>query len=259
MQSYLAHTNGCVHLAEILVAAGKHQSDLPTLPKYIHPTGQPFLCWTSVLGRCTYRDWRFRKESGHPLPADTDKFVNQITEVIGKGVVKPAAHTGGFWYIAVDTLSTIGSLFLGSLSGYEPFLRFCVLGVGSDPRAASPSAWRRCTCYPQQSAGGRRPSCHLLICPLEKAIKIVPLARLMVQAYYFFFYDRNNTKMRHFNNLPWDDGSRRSPQCPPSHLSMASPSHPAQASARMAQPSGPSTHATSIWEKSPHYYINRGA
>ncbi len=96
MQSYQSHTNGCVHLAKNFAVAGKRQTDLPTLPKYIHPTRRPFLCWTSVLGRCTYRDCRFRKEGGHTLPADiTDKFVNQITEVIGKGVVEPTAHTGG--------------------------------------------------------------------------------------------------------------------------------------------------------------------
>jgi hypothetical protein len=66
--------------------------------------------------------------------------------------------------------------------------------------------------------------------------------------------------MKHFNNLPWDDGSRRSPQddgsrrspqCPPSHPSMALPSHPAQAYARMAQPSGPSTHAALMGRVSP--------
>jgi hypothetical protein len=73
----------------------------------------------------------------------------------------------------------------------------------------------------------------------------------MVLAYYFFFYERNSTKMRHFNNLPWDDGSRRSPQCPLSHPLMALPSHPAQASARTACPSGPSTHTASMGRVSP--------
>jgi hypothetical protein len=117
-----------------------------------------------------------------------------------------------------------------------------VLGVGPDPKAASPSAWRRSICYPQHSAGGRR-RCHRIVCPLEKAVKIVPLAWLMVLAYYFFFHDRNSTKMRHFNNLPWDDSSRRSPRCPPSHPLMALPSHPVQASAWTARPSGLLTHA----------------
>jgi hypothetical protein len=49
--------------------------------------------------------------------------------------------------------------------------------------------------------------------------------------------------MRHSPNLPWDDGSRRSPLCPPSHFLMALPSYSAQASARTAHPSGPSTTA----------------
>jgi hypothetical protein len=52
--------------------------------------------------------------------------------------------------------------------------------------------------------------------------------------------------MRHFNNLPRDNGLRLSPQCPPSHPLMASLSHPAQASTRTAQPSGPLTHAASM-------------
>ncbi len=65
------------------------------------------------------------------------------------------------WFIAVDTLSTLGSLFLGSSQVTSPFYAlFCVLGVGSDPRAALSLAWRWSTCYPQQSAGGRRPSCR---------------------------------------------------------------------------------------------------
>ncbi len=50
MSSYLDRTNGRVHLAEILGAAGKKQTDLPTLPQYVHPNGRPFLCWMSVLG-----------------------------------------------------------------------------------------------------------------------------------------------------------------------------------------------------------------
>ena len=91
MQGYLDRTGGRVFLTNILEAAGKRQSDLPTLPKYIHPTGRTFLCWSSVLGRCTWRDCRFRKEGGHPLPGDiTDDFAERVIDVIGKGVV-----TGG--------------------------------------------------------------------------------------------------------------------------------------------------------------------
>jgi hypothetical protein len=57
--------------------------------------------------------------------------------------------------------------------------------------------------------------------------------------------------MRHTYNVPPDDGSRWSLQYPPFHPLMVSPSHPAQASAGMAQPSGPSTHAMSMGRVSP--------
>jgi hypothetical protein len=95
MQGYLAQMNGRVHLAEILTAVGCRQTNLPTLPKYVHAMGRPFLCWTSILGRCTYWDCRFCKEGGHPLPADiTNEFADQVIDVIGKGVIKPTALTG---------------------------------------------------------------------------------------------------------------------------------------------------------------------
>ena len=48
MSAYLDRTNGRVHLAEILGAAGKKQADLPTLAQYAHPNGRPFL----VLDEC---------------------------------------------------------------------------------------------------------------------------------------------------------------------------------------------------------------
>ncbi len=95
MQGYLEQTNGCIHLADILDAAGKRQTDLPTLPKYLHPTGRSFLCWSSVLGQCTFRECRFRKEGGHPLPGDiTDDFADRVIDVIGKGVIT-GGHGGG--------------------------------------------------------------------------------------------------------------------------------------------------------------------
>ena len=50
MAAYLERTNGRVHLAKLLNAAGKRQTDLPTLPQYVHPNGKPFLCWSSFLG-----------------------------------------------------------------------------------------------------------------------------------------------------------------------------------------------------------------
>jgi hypothetical protein len=96
MQGYLERTNGRVHLAEIMAAAGKGQMDLPTLVKYVHATGRPFLCWSSILGRCTFCGYGFRKEGSHPLPGNiTDEFANRVNDVIGKGVVKQGNHMGG--------------------------------------------------------------------------------------------------------------------------------------------------------------------
>jgi hypothetical protein len=135
------------------------------------------------------------------------------------------------------------------LSGYKPFLRFSPVGgrIGSEGRLAFGLA-AEYLLSPTISGEG---AAIVPFARLKKAIKNVPLARLMVLAYYFFFYNRNSTKMRHFNNLPWDDGSRWSPRCPPSHPLMALPSHPAQASVRMAQPSGPSMHAALMGRVSP--------
>ncbi len=59
--------------------------------------------------------------------------------------------------------------------------------------------------------------------------------------------------MRPTHSVPPDDCSNPVPtiSCPPSHPLMVSPSHLAQASARMARPSGPSTHAASMGRVSP--------
>ena len=98
MSAYLDRTNGRVHLAEILGAAGKKQTDLPTLPQYVHPNGRPFLCWTSVLGRCTYRECRFHHQGGHPNPKDiTDEFADKVVDTLNKGVISicGTATSGG--------------------------------------------------------------------------------------------------------------------------------------------------------------------
>jgi len=88
MTAYLDRTHGRVHLAEILGAAGKKQTDLPTLPQYVHPNGRPFLCWTSVLGRCTYHECRFHHLGGHPNPKDiTDEFADKVVDTLNKGVI----------------------------------------------------------------------------------------------------------------------------------------------------------------------------
>jgi hypothetical protein len=96
MQPYLDRTGGWVHLAEILDVAGKRQTDLPTLQKYVHATGQPFLCWSSVLGHCTFRDCRFKKEGSHPSPTDIiNEFADQVIDVVNKVIVTLCNPGGG--------------------------------------------------------------------------------------------------------------------------------------------------------------------
>jgi hypothetical protein len=55
------------------------------------------------------------------------------------------------------------------------FTLFSMLGVGPDPRATLPLAWRQSICYPQHSAGGRQ-HYHRVV-------------RLMVYLYYYLIYE----------------------------------------------------------------------
>jgi hypothetical protein len=88
MATYLERTNGRVHLSEILQAARKRQTNLPTLPQYVHPNGRPYLCWSSVIGGCTFRECRFLQQGGHPLTKDiTDEFADIVVDTINKGVI----------------------------------------------------------------------------------------------------------------------------------------------------------------------------
>jgi hypothetical protein len=80
MDPYLKRNNNYVNIPEILTASGKRMSDLPTLPKYCHPTGQSFLCWNCVLGRCFCRRHLKTGESA-------DSFADCVTDVISKGVL----------------------------------------------------------------------------------------------------------------------------------------------------------------------------
>jgi hypothetical protein len=78
IEPYLEPTTGCVHLAKILNAPGKCQMDLPKLPKYFHPNGWLFLCWSSVLGWCMFQECCFLKEGRHLATTDiTDDFVDK--------------------------------------------------------------------------------------------------------------------------------------------------------------------------------------
>ncbi len=96
MQPYFDRTGGRVHLAEILDAAGERQTDLLTLQKYVHATGQPSLCWSSILGCCTFWDCRFKKEGSHPSPTDIpDEFADQVIDVVNKGIATLCNPGGG--------------------------------------------------------------------------------------------------------------------------------------------------------------------
>jgi hypothetical protein len=81
---YLDLIHGRLHLADILNAAGKLLTDLPSLPKYMHPNGQTFLC--------------YMKEGEHPDPSNiTDKLADFAVDVLSKGVIARVnfVQTGG--------------------------------------------------------------------------------------------------------------------------------------------------------------------
>ena len=87
MDPYLKRYSNYVNIPEILTASGKRMSDLPTLPKYCHPSGQSFLCWNCVLGRC-FCGPRCRFARGYLRKGkSTDLFANSVTDVISKGVL----------------------------------------------------------------------------------------------------------------------------------------------------------------------------
>jgi hypothetical protein len=88
METYLDLMQGHLQLADVLGMSVKPQMDLPMLPIYTHPNGHPFLCWSCVLSRCTYRECRFLREGGHPDPANIpDDFANSAVEVLSKGII----------------------------------------------------------------------------------------------------------------------------------------------------------------------------
>jgi hypothetical protein len=87
MDPYLKRYNNFVGLSDILTACGKRLTDLPTLTNYCHPTGQSFLCWNSVLGRC-FGGSQCKYSKGHVKKGDiTDEFTDAILDCISKGVL----------------------------------------------------------------------------------------------------------------------------------------------------------------------------
>jgi hypothetical protein len=87
MDPYLKKYNNFVNLSEILTLSSKRMTDLSTLPKYCHPTGQPFICWNSVLGKCFRGSW-CKFSWGHLSNGDaTDEFADAVNDCIVKGVL----------------------------------------------------------------------------------------------------------------------------------------------------------------------------
>jgi hypothetical protein len=87
MDPYLKRYNNFVCLFDILTACGKRMTDLPTLTNYCHPTGQSFLCWNSVLGRC-FRGLRCKYSKGYVKKGGiTNESAKAILDCISKGVL----------------------------------------------------------------------------------------------------------------------------------------------------------------------------
>jgi hypothetical protein len=87
MDPFLKRYNNFVDLSGILTACGKRLMDLPTLPQYCHPTGQSFLCWNSVLGKC-FQGSRCKYSKGHAKKGNfMDTFADAVSDSISKGVL----------------------------------------------------------------------------------------------------------------------------------------------------------------------------
>ncbi len=82
MADYVAAYGLRIRLIEILDAANKRITDLPTIPEYV-ANGRPFICWAHILGRWTFADCQFKK--GH-VPCST------ITDAFAEGVVMQLTH-----------------------------------------------------------------------------------------------------------------------------------------------------------------------
>jgi hypothetical protein len=96
MDPYLECFNGRIHLNKVLNAAGKCQTDLPTLPRFCYANGWPFLCWNSTLGCCMYCSCRYLRKGGHPGHNDIpNDFADKVCAVISLGIQTRMQPGGG--------------------------------------------------------------------------------------------------------------------------------------------------------------------
>ncbi len=86
MADYVANHGLWVHLTEILDAANKQITDLPTIPEYMN-NGHPFICWAHVLGWCSFANCAFC--NGHvPRSNIPDAFGDAVVAMLTPGVKK---------------------------------------------------------------------------------------------------------------------------------------------------------------------------
>ena len=93
MADYVARKGTSVQLTEILDAANKRITDLPTIPEFIQ-NGRPLVCWSYVLGRCTFHNFSFL--CGHvPKENIPDAFVDKVINMLTLGVTHCIRGEGG--------------------------------------------------------------------------------------------------------------------------------------------------------------------
>ena len=84
MADYVAARGPQVRLTEILDAANKKITDLPTIPAYV-ANGRPFVCWAHILGRCTFANCQFK--NGHVLQSAIPySFTDEVVAMLTPGV-----------------------------------------------------------------------------------------------------------------------------------------------------------------------------
>ncbi len=71
-------------LTDILDAANKRITDLPTIPEYV-ANGCPFVCWAHILGCCTFNNCQF-KHGNMPRSAILDSFADAVVTMLTLGV-----------------------------------------------------------------------------------------------------------------------------------------------------------------------------
>ncbi len=93
MADYIVTRGLRVQLTEILDAANKRITDLPTILEYVE-NGRPVVCWAHILGKCSFQNCAFRK--GHVLRENIpEKFADKVVAMLTPGVttlLTPEGH-----------------------------------------------------------------------------------------------------------------------------------------------------------------------